>query len=867
MGNSDVTVERPDRRADAAAADPAGRPAAGRPQAEGEAVARVQAATRARRASPTTTSTSSSRTSSWPASSKHGDFTGQVGDWAAVGAIELADRKGEMKLTWTDGADGLAEVKIARSGIEDTVRPLKSDQPLGELQLPQGSGGLLVALYQYRRLLTQGPKGFEGGFTHGGHEPFYPPPADGPTPEALKDLRVDCEVLRTKHGAFEAKWYFDRKDHRLLGFEVVGRQGRRPVRAVLRGLPAGGRPAAAAPDRGPPRRQAVRRADDQELPARPRSDEPDDHSPSYDRPRPLSPDRRSRPAPPPRPTRSPTVADEVNQKLVKLFGSGGFRGIANYGTGILVSPDGHILTVASQMLDTSELSVHLSDGRRMQAVVVVIEPELDVALVKIKVEGKKPDEPTGLDLPYFDFAGRGEAPPAEPGDWVLAFSNLFEIAMRDEPMTVQRGVVAAYTKLHGRRGIFDFPYTGDVYVIDAITNNPGAAGGALTDRKGNLLGIIGKELRNGLSETWINYAIPVEAKVEVKDGEKTVTLSVAEFVEQGDEGQVQAGAEGQGSDRPRRLPRHRLRPERPGADAAVRRGRGPRLAGGQGRPQAGRPGELPRRRAGAEHQGVPRLHPADPAGGGGAARGPPRGQAARRSKSPSANTRRPLPRRPRSRSDRTATSNAIPRTIGPSGSLALPRLALWCSCGRPRQGVNEANEKAAKEAAAAAAPFVVRIETAGGRELIGGPTAIGPGAGVRKGDRPDHRRRRRQGRLRHLQRLQLRQQADRHLRHRPRPAAAGRQGRRHRHDADADAAEGGRQGPAGADGGPEGRDPRRPVGRWRWAGRSTRRSPGCRRSASGSSAPPAASGARRSRPTPRCRRSTTAGRWSTSTAG
>src|SRR5688572_21578109 len=146
------------------------------------------------------------------------------------------------------------------------------------------------------------------------------------------------------------------------------------------------------------------------------------------------------------------VADEVNQKLVKLFGSGGFRGIANYGTGILISPDGHILTVASQLLDTSELIVHLSDGRRMRAVVVVTEPELDLALVKIKVEGKKPDEPTGLDLPHFDFAAAAKRSPAQPGDWVLAFGNMYEIAMRDEPLTVQRGIVAAYTKLHGRRG-------------------------------------------------------------------------------------------------------------------------------------------------------------------------------------------------------------------------------------------------------------------------------------------------------------------------------------------------------------------------------------------------------------------------------
>jgi hypothetical protein len=61
---------------------------------------------------------------------------------------------------------------------------------------------------------------------------------------------------------------------------------------------------------------------------------------------------------------------------------------------------------------------------------------------------------------------------------------------------------------------------------------------------------------------------------------------------------------------------------------------------------------------------------------------------------------------------------------------------VWLVLPARGQGVNEAYEKSAKDAASAAAPAVVRIETAGGRELIGGATAIGPGAGVRKGTPP-----------------------------------------------------------------------------------------------------------------------------------
>jgi serine protease Do len=247
------------------------------------------------------------------------------------------------------------------------------------------------------------------------------------------------------------------------------------------------------------------------------------------------------------------VAEKANQKLVKVFGAGGFSRLNNFGTGIIISPDGHILTVASQILDTTDLVVHLYDGRRMKAQVLAIEPELDAAIIKIRVEGKKIEEPTGLDLAYYDIVEAAKRPHAETGDWVLALSNTFEIALRDEPMSLQRGVVMAYTKLAGRRGVFDFPYTVDVYIVDAITNNPGAAGGALIDRKGNLLGVIGREIRNAQSDTWMNYAIPVNAKVEVryketvkdkngmeKEEEKTKTIQMMEFIDLGMKGKYQA---------------------------------------------------------------------------------------------------------------------------------------------------------------------------------------------------------------------------------------------------------------------------------------------------------------------------------------
>jgi serine protease Do len=221
------------------------------------------------------------------------------------------------------------------------------------------------------------------------------------------------------------------------------------------------------------------------------------------------------------------VAEQVNGKLVKLFGAGGVRGLASYGTGIVVSPDGYVLTVQSHILDTQDLRVHLADGTRYSAKVVATEPELDVALLKIGSEKEKVE-----DLPYFDVIEAAKRPLAEPGTGVLAFSNLYQIATRDDPLSVQRGVISAYSKLYGKMGIFDAPYTGSVYVLDAITNNPGAAGGVVTNRKGEILGLIGKELRNELTQTWINYAVPVNAKVDVPlaDG-KSVTVSIVDLVE------------------------------------------------------------------------------------------------------------------------------------------------------------------------------------------------------------------------------------------------------------------------------------------------------------------------------------------------
>lgn len=189
------------------------------------------------------------------------------------------------------------------------------------------------------------------------------------------------------------------------------------------------------------------------------------------------------------------VIRSVQPKIVKIYGAGGFRGLEPYQSGFLVSPEGHVLTVWSYVLDTDYITATLDDGRKFEAKLLGADPRLEMALLKIEAG----------DLPYFELA---EGASADSGAQVLAFSNLFGVATGDEPASVQHGVVAVKTHLEARRGVFETPYHGPVYILDAMTNNPGAAGGALTDRQGRLLGMLGKELRNSLNGAWLNYAIP-----------------------------------------------------------------------------------------------------------------------------------------------------------------------------------------------------------------------------------------------------------------------------------------------------------------------------------------------------------------------
>ncbi len=189
------------------------------------------------------------------------------------------------------------------------------------------------------------------------------------------------------------------------------------------------------------------------------------------------------------------VIESVQPKMVKVYGAGGFRGLETYQSGFLCSSEGHILTTWSYVLDTDFITVTLNDGRKFQAELVGADPRLEIAVLKI-------------DAAELDHFRLDDAVQLEAGSRVLAFSNLYGVATGDEPTSVLKGYVSAVTDLSARRGVFQTPYQGPVYVLDAMTNNPGSAGGVLTDRRGRLVGILGKELRNSLNNTWLNFALP-----------------------------------------------------------------------------------------------------------------------------------------------------------------------------------------------------------------------------------------------------------------------------------------------------------------------------------------------------------------------
>ena len=192
-----------------------------------------------------------------------------------------------------------------------------------------------------------------------------------------------------------------------------------------------------------------------------------------------------------------TLIATSQEKVVKLYGAGGARGLESYQSGIIIDNSGHILTSWSTVLDVAKVRVVTFDGRRLDATMVGMDPQNELAILKVDDGGL-----VGFDL--------SKAAPASPGQRVFAISNLFGIAAGNESCSAQKGVIMASTSLTTRRGKTRSLYQGRVYVLDAMTNNPGASGGALIDLQGRLVGILGKEIRDEQAGIWLNYALPMD---------------------------------------------------------------------------------------------------------------------------------------------------------------------------------------------------------------------------------------------------------------------------------------------------------------------------------------------------------------------
>lgn len=191
------------------------------------------------------------------------------------------------------------------------------------------------------------------------------------------------------------------------------------------------------------------------------------------------------------------LATSLQSKLVKIYGAGGPKGLESYQSGFLVSEAGHVVTSWSTVLDVNAIRVVTLDGRKEDAEIVGMDPETEIAVLKMKQGGT-------------DFFNLKELDEPAVGNRVFGLSNLFGIATGDEAVSIQRGVIMALAPLSARRGRLKTLYQGRVLVLDVMTNNPGATGGAVVNLKGNFVGMLGKELRDEQTNIWLNYAIPAD---------------------------------------------------------------------------------------------------------------------------------------------------------------------------------------------------------------------------------------------------------------------------------------------------------------------------------------------------------------------
>ncbi|MGL4574414.1 MAG: trypsin-like peptidase domain-containing protein [Burkholderiaceae bacterium] len=166
---------------------------------------------------------------------------------------------------------------------------------------------------------------------------------------------------------------------------------------------------------------------------------------------------------------------------------------ASLGSGVIVSPQGYLLTNNHVVENADEIEVAMTDGRRASAKVIGTDPDTDLAVLRI-------------DLPNLPAITFGRLDNLQVGDPVLAIGNPFGVGQ-----TVTAGIVSALGRSHVGINVFE-----NFIQTDAAIN-PGNSGGALVDAGGNLLGINTAIYSRDGGSLGIGFAIPVSTARAVMD--------------------------------------------------------------------------------------------------------------------------------------------------------------------------------------------------------------------------------------------------------------------------------------------------------------------------------------------------------------
>ncbi len=161
------------------------------------------------------------------------------------------------------------------------------------------------------------------------------------------------------------------------------------------------------------------------------------------------------------------------------------------GSGVIVSPEGYILTNHHVIEGAQAIEVTLNDGRSTFAKVMGTDPETDLALLKI-------------DLPKLPVIVLGQVEALQVGDAVLAIGNPFGVGQ-----TVTSGIVSAL----GRKQLGINTFENFIQTDAAI--NPGNSGGALVDTNGALMGINTAIYSRSGGNMGIGFAVPVSTATQV----------------------------------------------------------------------------------------------------------------------------------------------------------------------------------------------------------------------------------------------------------------------------------------------------------------------------------------------------------------